>query len=249
MVCHMAFSVGTVLRESLRRLATGPALLILLALVVVETAVALVPSGRTDPGLIAAGAGASPMLFTANPLPLVASLVLLVVLLYLSLLLVRVFADQWGIVERHHLTHNLGFGLLNFLGVFVVGLVALVVRVVLAALFGPLGLAVGFVVVVAVAAASLFAFAFVAVEDDNVLTAFRRSFGVLASAPLAVAGLVVVLVLVSVVLQLVGGLVVGVLGPVAFLAPLVSTLVDMLGIVFLFIAAARAYDHWTADAA
>ena len=48
----MAFSVGTVLRESLRRLATGPALLVLLALVVVETAVALVPSGGADLGLI-----------------------------------------------------------------------------------------------------------------------------------------------------------------------------------------------------
>ncbi|WP_160134058.1 hypothetical protein [Halococcus salsus] len=245
----MAFSVGTVLRESLRRLATGPALLVLLALVVVETAVALVPSGGADLGLIAAGGGASPPLLTASPLPLVASLVLLVVLLYLSLLLVRVFADQWGIVERHHLTHNLGFGLLNFLGVFVVGLAALVVRLVLAGLFGIVGIAVGFVVVVVVAAASLFAFAFVAVEDDNVVRAFRRSFGVLADAPLAVAGLVVVLVLVSVVLQVVGTLLVGVLGPVSFLAPLVSTLVDMVGVVFLFIAAARAYDHWTAEAA
>ena len=96
---------------------------------------------------------------------------------------------------------------------------------------------------------TLFAFAFVAVEDDNVVRAFRRSFGVLADAPLAVAGLVVVLVLVSVVLQVVGTLLVGVLGPVSFLAPLVSTLVDMVGVVFLFIAAARAYDHWTAEAA
>lgn len=247
----MAFDVLTVLRQSLRRLATGPALIIAVVFIVFETAAALVP-GRfigVTPGIIGSGAGTSPIVFAANPLPAVAELVVLVVGLYLSLVTIRVFAGQWGIVERDHLTHRVGFGLLNLLGITVaVGIVMAIGLVGLAGLFGIVGLVVGVVLVLVVATIAFFAPGFIAVGDDNALKALRKSLGVLSASPLHVISLLIALLVVNVVLQAIGTLIAGVLGPVSFLTPLVLTFFGALGTVFFLIAIARAYDQ-TAETA
>lgn len=242
----MAFSVVTVLRQSLRRLATGPAFLLLVTLAVVQALAAYVPGQfvRPAPGLVQSGAGGPPLVFTANPLPVVASLLAFVVSVYLALVTIRVFAGQWGIVEREHLTRRVGFGLLNLFSVFVaVALVTTVAQIVLAGLLGIFGLVLWLVLFLALAAASFFAPAFVAVEDDDFLTAFRKSIGVLTRSPVQVAGLLLALAVVNTVLQAAGSALIDALGSVAFLGPLVFTAVGALGLVFLWITVARAYDH------
>jgi hypothetical protein len=247
----MAFSVLTVLRQSLRRLATGPALLVLLALAVVQTLAAFVPGQfvRTTPSVIGTGDGTAPVVFTGNLFPLLASLVVALVGIYLTLVTIRVFAGQWGIVEREHLTHRVGFGLLNLFGISLVLAVAAVVGVLLTTLLGLVGAVlwlVGFLVLVA---AAFFAPAFVAVEDDNVLSAFKKSFGVLGRSPLQVAGLLLALVVVNALLQAVGSAVAGALAAIPVVGALVLTVVSGLGSVFLWIAIARAYDHLGTEAA
>jgi hypothetical protein len=241
----MAFSVLTVMRQSLRRLATGPALLVLIALAVVQTLAALVPGqfARTTPGVIGAGGGGSPVVVTGNPLPLLASLVVALVGVYLALVTIRVFAGQWGIVEREHLTHRVGFGLANLLGVSIVLAVAVVVGALLVVLGGLVGAVVWLVAFLVLVAASFFTPAFIAVEDDNVLTAFRKSFGVLRRSPVRVAALLVTLVVVNALLQAVGSAVAGAVASVPVVGPFVLAVVSGLGSVFLWVAIARAYDH------
>ncbi len=242
----MAFSIVAVLRQSFRRLATGPALLILLTLALVQWITTLVPGQfiRATPALIQSGAGVPPVVFTGNLLPLVALVVVAVITMYLSLVTIRVFAGQWGIVEREHLTHRVGFGLLNLFGVFVfVAIVAIIGLAVLGGLLGPIGVLLWIVLFLVFAAAAFFAPAFVAVEDDNVLTAFRKSGRVLAQNPLTVAALLIALAVVNVVLQAIGGIVIDALGSFFLLELLVSTVIAALGSVFLWITVARAYDH------
>lgn len=242
----MSFSVLAVLRQSLRRLATGPALLLLLALVVVQTTAALVPgrSFRTVPGLVQSGTG-SPVLFTGNPLPALAGALGALLSGYLALVTIRVFAGQWGIVEREHLTHRVGWGLVNLYGVAVVLAVVFAVGlVVLGGLLGLVGLLLWTVFLLVVVAATFFTPAFVAVEDDNLLTALRKSAGVLTRNPLRVAALLVALLVVNAVLQAATRVMLNVLsGSPVVLGLLVSTVIGALGYVFLLIALARAYDH------
>ncbi len=247
----MAFSVLTVLRQSLRRLATGPALLVLLGLAVVQTLAAFVPGQfiRTTPGVIGAGGGGMPFVVTGNPLPVLAGFVVALVGIYLTLVTIRVFAGQWGIVEREHLTHRVGFGLANLLGISVVLAVALGAGALFAVVLGLVGILVWLVLFVVLLAASFFAPAFVAVEDDDVLTAFRKSFGVLRRSPLRVAALLVALVVVNALLQALGTVVVGAVASVVPVGPLVLTVVSGLGSVFVWIAIARAYDHLGATSA
>jgi hypothetical protein len=212
----------------------------------VQTVAAFVPGQflRPTPGVIGSGAGGVPVVFTGNPLPVIASVLAGVIGVYFSLVTIRVFAGQWGIVEREHLTHRIGFGLLNLIGISIVLAVVLGVGlVVLAALLGVIGLGLWLVLFFALVAVAFFAPAFVAVEDDNLLTAFRKSGRVLAHHPLRVAGLLLALAIVNVVLQALGGFVVETLGLVALLGPFVLTVVSALGSVFLWIAIARSYDH------
>lgn len=241
----MAFSVLTVLRQSLRRLATGPALLVLVALAVVQAIARFVPGefARTTPGVIGAGGGGAPVVITGNPLPLLASFVVAVVGVYLALVTIRVFAGQWGIVERDHLTHRVGFGVANLLGVSVVLAIGLGVGAFLAIALGLVGIALWVVLFLVLLAASFFAPAFVAVEDDDILTAFRKSFGVLRRSPGRVAALLLALVIVNALLQALGGVVTDAVASIGIVGPLVVTIVSGLGSVFLWIAIARAYDH------
>jgi hypothetical protein len=241
----MAFSVLTVMRQSLRRLATGPALLVLLGLAVVQALAALVPGQfiRAAPGVIGAGGGGAPFVVTGNPLSLLASFVVALVGIYLTLVTIRVFAGQWGIVEREHLTRRVGYGVANLLGVSVVLALALAAGALFAVVLGLVGIFLWLVLVVVLLAASFFAPAFVAVEDDDVLTAFRRSFRVLRRSPLRVAALLLALVVVNAFLQALGNAVAGVVASVAVVGPLVLAVVSGLGSVFVWIAIARAYDH------
>ena len=241
----MAFSVLTVIRQSLRRLATGPALLVLVALAVVQALAALVPGQfvRTTPGVVGAGGGGFPFVVTGNALSLLASFVVALVGIYLTLVTIRVFAGQWGIVEREHLTHRVGYGVANLLGVSVVLALALAAGALFAVVLGLVGLLLWLVLLVALLAASFFAPAFVAVEDDDVLTAFRRSFRVLRRSPLRVAALLLALVVVNALLQVLGNIVADVVASVAVVGPLVLAVVSGLGSVFVWIAIARAYDQ------
>jgi hypothetical protein len=246
----MAFSVLTVLRQSLRRLATGPAILVLLALAIVQTLAGFVPGQfvRTTSGVIGAGGGGSPIVFTGNPLPILASLVVAVVGVYLALVTIRVFAGQWGVVEREHLTHRVGFGLANLFGVSIVLAVAIVAGVFLTALGGLVGAVVWLVAFLVLVAVSFFAPAFIAVEDDNILTAFTKSFAVLRRSPGRVAALLVALVVVNALLQAVGSAVAGAVAAIPVVGPFVLAVVSGLGSVFLWVAIARAYDHLGATA-
>jgi hypothetical protein len=242
----MAFSVVAVLRQSLRRLATGPALLLLLALAVVQWLAALVPGQfvRPTPALAETGAGASPVIFIGNPVPVVASIIALGVGVYLALVTIRVFAGQWGIVEREHLTHRIGFGLANLFGLFVgLAVVFAVGRVVIAGFLGVIGVLLWAVLVLVLVAVAFLAPAFIAVEDDNLLTSSEKSIRVLTRSPLQVIGLLVALAVVNVVLQALGGFVVGAVVTVAFLESFALTVVSAVGSVFLWIAIARSYDH------
>ncbi|WP_435077077.1 hypothetical protein [Halococcus sp. AFM35] len=241
----MAFSVLTVLRQSLRRLATGPALLVLLGLALVQTIARFVPGqfARPTPGVIGAGGGGSPVVFTGNPLPILAGLVVALVGVYLALVTIRVFAGQWGIVEREHLTHRVGFGVANLLGISIVLAVAAVIGVFVTVLGGLVGAVVWLVAFLVLVAVSFFTPAFIAIEDDNVLTAFKKSFGVLRRSPVRVAALLVALVVVNAILQAVGSAVAGAVASVPVVGPFVLALVSGLGSVFLWVAIARAYDH------
>lgn len=248
----MTFSVLGVLRQSLRRLATGPALLVLLALVVVQMVTTLVPgqSFRTTPALLQSGGGPAPILFTGNPLPVLAGVLGTVVSGYLALVTIRVFAGEWGIVEREHLTHRVGWGLLNLYGTFVIiALVAGLGLVVLVGVLGPLGLLLWSVLTLVVVAASFFAPAFVAVEDDNLLTALRKSVRVLARHPVKVAALLLALVVLNVALQAAANAAVDALaGSFALLGLVAVVVIGSLGSVFLLIAVARAYDQLSTQA-
>lgn len=241
----MTLSVIGVLRQSLRRLATGPALLVLLAFAVVQTIATFVPGQIVRvPAMFTAGGGAPAVMFTGNPLPVVALVVGAVISIYLSLVTIRVFAGQWAIVEREHLAHNVGFGLANLIGIAIVlGVILAVCFAVLVGLLGGIGILPWIVVFVLLLAWAFFAPAFVAVEDDNLLTAFRKSGRVLAENPLRVIALLIAIAIVNAVLQAVGSAVADALGSVAVVGLFVATVIAGIGSVFLWITVARAYDH------
>jgi hypothetical protein len=242
----MTFSVVTALRQSLRRLATGPALLVLLGFVIVRLLIAFVPGRiiRLSAPLAAAGTSVPTVVFTGNPLPVVALVVWAVVLAYLSLVTIRVFAGQWGIVEREHLTRRVGFGLANLLAIGILLTVVLAIGLfILVVLLGVIGVLLWFLFGLAVFAAAFFAPAFAAVEGDSVLTAFRKSGRVAAQNPQTVVALAVALAVVNLVLQVVGTRVVTALGSFVLLGVFVLAVASALGVVFIWIAIARAYDQ------
>lgn len=241
----MTLSVSSVLRQSLRRLATGPALLVLVAFIVIQLLVAFVP-GRIFkfPTPLATSAGMPTVVFTGNYLVVIALVVWAVVLTYLSLVTIRVFAGQWGIVEREHLTRRVGFGLLNLLGIGILLSVVLAAGLfVLVVLLGVIGVFLWFLLGLALFVAAFFAPVFAAVEGDTFLTAFRKSGRVVTQNSQTVVALAIVLAVVNIVLQLIGTKIVGELGLTALLGTVVLAVATALGAVFVWIAVARAYDQ------
>lgn len=242
----MTFSVITVLRQSLRRLATGPALLVLLALAVVQTVAALVPGQfvRPTPGIIGSGTGASPVVFTGNLLPLVASILSALFTGYLALVTIRVFAGQWGIVEREHLTHRIGWGLVNLYALGILLSVLVSAAGFVASALGLVGLGILIVFILALLFVAFLAPAFVAIEDANVMAAIRRSVRAASNAWLNIAAVVAATVLVSIVLSAVGGRVTAALsGPLAPAGAFLGTVLSGVALVFIWITVARSYDN------
>lgn len=227
----MTLSVATVLRESLRRLATGPALLLLLALAVAQTLAALLagPVYRIAPAALA-GAG-DLFRLVLEPVSLVALALVCVVAGYVGVVTIRVFATEWGVVEREHLTRAVAKTLANWLA----GALVLFVCV-----------AVGLVVLVVpglfVLAVFLLALPFVAVEDANAATALRRSFRATEGHRTTLLALAVAVLVVDTLLFAVSVAVVAALsGALAPLGLFVGTLAVAVGFVFLWITMARAY--------
>ena len=242
----MTLSVFTVLRQSFRRLATGPALLVLLALAVVQAVGALVPgrSFQPAPGPIGAGVSGLPVVFTGNPLPVVASIVSALFTGYLALVTIRVFAGEWGIVEREHLTQDVGWGLANLYALAIVLSLLVSLAGLVGSALGLLGLIALVVFVLSLLFVMFLAPAFVAVENANVVAAIRRSVRATSTAWLQIAAVVAATVLVSVLLSAVAGRVtdalIGTLYPVGvFLGAVLSGA----ALVFLWITVARAYDE------
>ena len=228
----MTLDVATVLRESLRRLATGPALLLLLALAAIQTLAALLagPVYRITPDAVLSGAG-NPVALALEPLPVIGFALVCVLAGYVGLVTIRVFATRWGVVERDHLTHGVASGLVNWL----VG--ALIVAALVA-----VGLAVLVVPGAFVLAALLLALPFVAVEDANAASALARSWRATDGHRTTLLGLAIAVLLIDAILFVVSvafaAALTGSLAPLGLFAGMVAVAVAL---VFLWIAMARTY--------
>ena len=228
----MTLDVATVLRESLRRLATGPALLLLLALAAIQTLAALLagPVYRITPDAVLSGAG-DPVALALEPLPVIGFALVCVLAGYVGLVTIRVFATRWGVVERDHLTHGIASGLVNWLAG------ALVVAALVA-----VGLAVLVVPGAFVLAALLLALPFVAVEDANAASALARSWRATDGHRTTLLVLVVAVLLIDAILFVVSvalaAALAGSLAPLGLFAGMVAVAVAL---VFLWIAMARTY--------
>ncbi|WP_049898685.1 hypothetical protein [Halococcus agarilyticus] len=228
----MTLGVATVLRESLRRLATGPALLLLLALAVIQTIAALLagPVYRVAPDAVLSGTG-DPFDLALEPVPLVGLALVCVVAGYVGLVTIRVFATRWGVVEREHLTHGVASGLVNWLAG------ALVV-----AAFVAVGLAVLVVPGAFVLGALLLALPFVAVEDANAVSALARSWRATDGHRTTLLALAVAVLLIDAVLFVVSvALATALAGSLAPLGLFAGMFAVAIAFVFLWIAMARTY--------
>ena len=228
----MTLDVATVLRESLRRLATGPALLLLLALATIQTLAALLagPVYRITPDAVLSGAD-DPVALALEPLPVIGLALVCVLAGYVGLVTIRVFATRWGVVERDHLTHGVASGLVNWL----VG--ALVVAALVA-----VGLAVLVVPGAFVLAALLLALPFVAVEDANAASALARSWRATDGHRTTLLVLVVAVLLIDAILFVVSvALAAALAGSLAPLGLFAGTVAVAVAFVFLWIAMARTY--------
>ncbi|PSP90130.1 hypothetical protein BRC90_02455 [Halobacteriales archaeon QS_4_69_34] len=235
----MSFSVATVLRESLRRLFTGPALLLALALAVVETVVAVVLGPVYRVGSEALSGAPDAIEFAPAPLSLLGLALVVVVAGYVGLVTTRVYATEWGIVEREHLTRSVAAGLANW----IVG----------ASLLGALvaaGLALLVVPGVFVLAAGLLALPFVAVEGENAATALGRSWRASSADRVALVGLAVAVLAVDFLLFGVALAVGAALDAgLALLGLFAGSVAVAVALVFAWIAMARAYGALAANAA
>ncbi|WP_273836756.1 hypothetical protein [Halococcus sp. PRR34] len=228
----MTLGVASVLRESLRRLATGPALLLLLAFAVVQTLVALLagPVYRIVPDAVLSGSG-DPFTLTLDPVPVIGLAVVCVVAGYVGLVTIRVFATRWGVVEREHLTRGVAPALANWL----VG--ALVVAVLVA-----IGLVVLIVPGVFVLGALLLALPFVAVEDANAASALRRSWAATDGHRTTLLGIAIAVLLIDAVLFAVSVVLATALtGSLAPLGLFAGAIAVAIAFVLLWIAMARTY--------
>ena len=232
MARSMTLDVATVLRESLRRLATGPALLLLLALATIQTLAALLagPVYRITPDAVLSGAG-DPVALALEPLPVIGLALVCVLAGYVGLVTIRVFATRWGVVERDHLTHGVASGLVNWL----VG--ALIVAALVA-----VGLAVLVVPGAFVLAALLLALPFVAVEDANAASALARSWRATDGHRTTLLVLVVAVLLIDAILFVASvALAAALAGSLAPLGLFAGTVAVAVAFVFLWIAMARTY--------
>ena len=232
MAWGMTLSVATVLRESLRRLSTGPALLLLLALAVIQTLAALLagPVYRVVPDAALSGTG-DPFSLALEPVSLIALGLVCVIAGYVGLVTIRVFATRWGVVERDHLTHGVAAGLANWLAG------ALVVAALVAA-----GLVVLIVPGAFVLGALLLALPFVAVEDANAVSALARSWRATDGHRTTLLALAVAVLLIDAVLFVVSvALTNWLAGSLAPLGLFAGTVAVAIAFVFLWIAMARTY--------
>jgi hypothetical protein len=228
----MTLGVASVLRESLRRLATGPALLLLLGLAVVQTLVALLagPVYRIVPDAVLSGSG-EPFTLALAPVPVIGLAVVCVVAGYVGLVTIRVFATRWGVVERDHLTRGVAPALANWL----VG--ALIVAVLVS-----IGLVVLVVPGAFVLAAFLLVLPFVAVEDANAVSALRRSWAATDGHRTTLLGIAVVVLAIDAILFVVSVVLATALtGSLAPLGLFAGTVAVAIAFVLLWIAMARTY--------